>query len=73
MPSQAASTILAAWIWLFLILYVPDLGQPAGADSQVLCSLPGGVIAAALNSMVLREAATFTNLQRVLNRSRWLG
>ena len=71
---EAAPTILAAWMAPFAGYFT----RPTWANLLVLVAgavlSPGRrTVAAALSSMGLREAATFTNYHRVLNRSRWSG
>ena len=69
-----APAILAAWMAPFAGCFT----RPTWANLLVLVAgavlSPGRrTVAAALSSMGLREAATFTNYHRVLNRSRWSG
>ena len=71
---ETTSTLLAVWMAPFAVCFT----RPTWANLLVLVAgailSPGRrTIAAALSSMGLRGAATFTNYHRVLNRSRWSG
>jgi len=74
MARQAVPDILASWMAPFAGCFT----RPTWANLLVLTAgavlCPGRrTVTAALSSVGLREAATFTNFHRVLNRSRWSG
>ena len=72
MPASADRDTLARWMAPFEALFTRPTGR------KVLVLVAGSLLApgrrtvtSALSIMGLREAATFTNFHRVLNRSRW--
>jgi DDE superfamily endonuclease len=72
MPAAAAPDILARWMAPFEALFT----RPTWRHVLVLAAgsllAPGRrTVTSALSIMGLREASTFTNFHRVLNRSRW--
>src|SRR5688500_5365603 len=72
MPGTAVPDLLAHWMAPFAASFTRPTWR------HVLVLIAGAILApgrrtvtAALSIMGLREASTFTNFHRVLNRSRW--